>query len=339
MKSRNSNIELLRLLCIVMIISMHVFGLFSSNLETAGLAALSINNAVCNMAVSIFMLISGYYGIHFSKNKLLGLWNIAFFWSIALIAIDVDHSTKNLFRSFFPVLTGKYWFLTTYIILFFLAPYIEKMLNQIPKNQFQFLIGTLLLFFTFAPSFLMIEIMHDSGKGIMNMLTVYLIGRYMAFYGLPKKLSGQSGRIILLISITTIAMIDFIVEFKLESHFQMLSRDNSLLILLGSTTVFTMVMQIRPRTVIWINTLANYVFPIYVIQGVLYKHALVPEEMSSILYVMVWLNSIAITLIALFMEFLRRLLLNKLFDWLMTKELLIIEKAKNHILSVQSEIV
>ena len=177
-KTRNSNIELLRLLCIVMIISMHIFGLHKDNLGTAGIAALSFNNAVCNMGVSIFILISGYYGIRFKADKLIDLVNIALFWSLALFAMDLDHSAKNVVRSIFPVFTGKYWFLTVYIIISCLAPYIDKMISQITKRQFMALIVVLGMFFVVAPSLLMLEIMHDSGKGVMNMLLVYLIGRY-----------------------------------------------------------------------------------------------------------------------------------------------------------------
>lgn len=188
MASRNSNIELLRLVCIVMIVSMHVFGCYNDGLSTLGWAALSVNNAVGNLGVTLFMLISGWYGIRLRAEKLLSLWNITLFWSLALIAVDVDHSAKNLVRSVFPVFTGKYWFLTVYIIISCLSPYIERLIVQLSRRQFQQLIALLLLFFVVAPTFVILEIMRDSGKGVMNMLTVYLIGRYMALYGLPTRL-------------------------------------------------------------------------------------------------------------------------------------------------------
>lgn len=193
MKSRNSNIESLRLLCMVMIISMHIFGLYNDHLGTAGLAALSFNNAVCNMGVSVFMLISGYYGIQYKPAKLLSLMNIALFWSVVLLIFDVDHTAKNVVKSVFPVFTAKYWFLTAYIVIAFLAPYIDKIVSLITQRQFLMLITILCIFFVLSPSFLMLEIMHDSGKGVINMLLVYLIGRYMAIYGIPRCLTGLSG--------------------------------------------------------------------------------------------------------------------------------------------------
>lgn len=331
MKERNSNIEILRILCIVMIISMHVFGLYSDNLDTIGFATLSFNNAVCNMGVSIFMLISGYYGIHFKTKKLLSIWNVTLFWSLVLIFVDTDNSAKNLVRSIFPVFTGKYWFLTAYILVFCLSSYIEKLIQNINKRQFQILLCVLLLFFVIAPSFLMLEIMHDSGKGAMNMLMVYLLGRYFAMYGLPKRLSGPIGGVILLSVILIISGVDFFVSLRINFLFQMLARDNSFLILLAAVTLFTMVMQMKPRTITWVNHLASYVFPIYVIHGVLVlRTVFIPERMYSLLYLMIWLNAIIISLEAIALEFVRRLLICRLFDGLLRNELAMINMIRNN---------
>lgn len=330
-KTRNTNIELLRLLCIIMIISMHIFGLYKDNLGTAGIAALSFNNAVCNMGVSIFMLISGYYGIRFKSAKLLDLVNIALFWSLVLFAVDVDHSAKNIVRSIFPVSTGKYWFLTAYIIIACLAPFVDKMLSQVTKRQFMTLIIVLSMFFVVAPSFLMLEIMHDSGKGIMNMLLVYLIGRYMAVYGLPKRLTGLTGGGILLLTILIVTGVDFAITYRFGIPFQMLARDNSFFILLGAIIVFTMVMAMRPRTVSWVNEIASYVFPIYVIHGsLLHRLTFIPDNMHNILYLMVWANAISIALMAIVLEYVRRKLLTPVFNLLLQKEtsLLVFVKTK-----------
>lgn len=332
MKARNSNIELLRLLCIVMIISMHVFGLFKDHLDITDYAALSFNNAICNLGVSIFMLISGYYGIRYKTEKLLSLWNIALFWSLALIFVDTDHSAKHLIRSVFPVFTNKYWFLTSSVIIFCLAPYIEKLISVITQQQFRRLIVIMLLFFVIAPSFLMLEIMRDSGKGVMNMLTVYLLGRYCSIYGLPKRLSGVSGGGVLFIVIMVITVMDLAVTLKAGTLFQMLARDNCILILLGAITVFTIVMKLKPHTMGWLNHLASYVFPVYVIHGALLTRLVyVPENTYSILYLMVWANTITITMTAIVMESVRRMFLNKPFLWLLGQELKAVETVKKKI--------
>ena len=114
----------------------------------------------------------------------------------------------------------------------------------------------------------------------------------------------------------------------------MLARDNSILILLGAVIVFTMVMRIRPCTVVWINQLASYVFPIYVMHGALMSRMIyIPETLNQMLYLMVWLNAISISMIAIVLEFIRRKLLNKPFGWLLKLEMRIIKKVRDRLLA------
>lgn len=327
MTSRNSNVELLRLLCIVMIVSMHVFGRYNDNLSVWGWAALSVNNAVGNLGVTIFMLISGWYGIRLRTEKLLNLWNITLFWSLALIAVDVDHSAKNLVRSVFPVFTGKYWFLTVYIVISCLSPYVERLIAQLSRRQFQQLIAVLLLFFVVAPTFVILEIMHDSGKGVMNMLTVYLIGRYMARYGLPTRLKGICGGGTLLLILLFVAAVGFGVSCLAGTTYQPLARDNSIFMLSGAVIAFCTVVQLKPRTVGWINRLATYVFPIYIIHLSLFEgYTYIPQSLHCVLWLMVWLNAVALSAVSAGLEWSRRRLLSGLFAWVQRKELTVITK-------------
>ena len=186
---RNSNIEILRIICILMIVSMHVFGEFQNQLRLSGIAALSINNAICNLGVSVFMLISGFYGIKFNSQKIFRLWNITLFWSLIFCFLRAEYSPKEVVSSAFPIFTGKYWFLTDYIIICFLAPYIEQLTQGMNQARFKVLLAILLVFFVLAPSFLLLEIMRDTGKGLINMLLLYLVGRYISKYELHKDLT------------------------------------------------------------------------------------------------------------------------------------------------------
>ena len=329
MKTRNSNIELLRVISIFMIISMHVFGHYQNNLNQWNIACLSFNNAICNMGVSIFMLISGYYGIKFRLEKLFNLWNITFFWSILLLFLDVDHSPKKLICSLFPIFTNKYWFFTSYIIIYCLSSYIENLIHNLTQQQFIHMLGVLLIFFVIAPSFLMIEILRDSGKGIINMLIIYLIGRYISIYGLPKKLTCLRGVTILFIMTTIITVIDFIVTIKTGILFQRLARDNSILIIISSVTLFMLVIQRKPRNVAWINSLASFVFPIYIIHGSIMSRLIYNNENTTyLLYMMVWMKTLYISIIAIALEALRRIVLTKPFNMLLKTELYLVSKIR-----------
>lgn len=70
-KERNSSIELLRILSIFLIIMMHVGSLICyTNASMMNKIWLGAINAIGNCGVSCFILISGYYGVRFSKKNL-----------------------------------------------------------------------------------------------------------------------------------------------------------------------------------------------------------------------------------------------------------------------------
>lgn len=332
MKERNSNIELLRLFCIIAIVSMHVFGVFINNIDTYGRVAMIINNGLFNMCTSVFILISGYYGIRWNKEKLFNLWSIALFWSVVLIVVKSDYSAKYLLKSFFPVFTGKYWFLSSYIILFCVAPFVEDLISSLSKAQFRSLIAILLLFFYLAPTFLLFDIMHDSGKGVVNMMTVYLIGRYLSKYGFPKTIINIKIEWALPVSIITAILINLAVTLYTGVFWGMMSRDNSIMTLVGAISLLGIVLNIRPRSVRWINTLAGYVFPIYVIHYAFFpRYIYMPFSNTIPMYLMVWVNALYLSAISIILECLRRLLLAKPFEWCVRKEEMLVERLFSYV--------
>lgn len=143
----------------------------------------------------------------------------------------------------------------------------------------------------------------------------------------------------MLLIILMITGIDFVVSWRNGVPFQMLARDNCVLVLLGAVIVFMMVMQMKPHYVGWVNQLASYVFPIYVIQSVLHERAFFPEEANVMLYMIVWLNAIAISIAALLMEYIRRLLLGKPFAWITRIEGKIITAIKNNVINLGSMLI
>ena len=88
-KQRNSTIELLRVLCILMIVFMHLVGIwwdFCDNLFDKEF--IIFVNSLCNCAVTIFMLISGYYGIRFNLKKIIRFEMMVLFYSILFILVQ-----------------------------------------------------------------------------------------------------------------------------------------------------------------------------------------------------------------------------------------------------------
>ena len=70
-KERNSSIEMLRILAMLGIVIMHTNGAVMEHGSGTGFAWTQIENGIFNAGVSIFVLISGYFGIRRSTQKLI----------------------------------------------------------------------------------------------------------------------------------------------------------------------------------------------------------------------------------------------------------------------------
>lgn len=190
---RQSNFELLRIVAILMIVSMHLMGEMMQTRSFVNRELIIFFNAAFNVSTSLFILISGYFGLHFKTEKLIHLWILTLSYSVLVLILNVfvlktePLGGKLLIHSLFPVFTKSKWFITCYIILYILSPYINKGIESLSQKQFVRVLMILIIFFYIAPTILFLQIMNDSGKGIINMLTVYLIGRYLAMYGFHSK--------------------------------------------------------------------------------------------------------------------------------------------------------
>lgn len=81
-ETRNSSIEALRLLAIFGIVVMHVNGPLLSTAFGMNSIWVQIENSIFNCGVSVFILISGYFGIKRTSRKILLLEFSALLYSI-----------------------------------------------------------------------------------------------------------------------------------------------------------------------------------------------------------------------------------------------------------------
>lgn len=270
--TRNSSIELLRILCVLMIIVLHSIGINNSCAGVFG----SVLGVIGNCSVTTFVLISGYYGIRRNFRKIFRLRNVASFYVLAAIVIELLMGRANsfgvIFSGVFPIISGKYWFLSAYVVLILLAPYINQLILRLNHYQFTTLIFVLVFVFYFIPTFFKHSIVPDGGKGVANMISVYFIGRYLAIMGLHKETKSLT---LILTFIATVACIvglnwiqqmlgltDYFNARHLVSHFD---ADSSLFILVASICVLLL---FHRRTFYnkLINRIAVSVFSVYVLE-------------------------------------------------------------------------
>lgn len=317
---RKSNYELLRILCILGILCMHIYGYIYNEAAGINRAAGVIINSICNANVSIFFLISGYFGIKSEGKKLLILeYTVLFYSLLDLLCIFFEAGYVNyhgVIKSIFPILNGKYWFITCYLVIACFAKYIDYIIDKMSKNNLKKIIFLSLLFFSIAPTIFVNEITGDAGKGVLNMGLIYVIGRYFAYYGIPKKISkwasvlviGLSGLAILLNAICSMV-------YRGKGIYVPFARDNSFLIIGLAVSVF----------VIWskkdfyskiINRFATYVFAVYLAEGTIRRiiNNIWPfsnyyDTWYMLGIIMVWI--IIIVIVVCLVETIRRLVFSK----------------------------
>ncbi len=192
MKVRNSNHELLRLAAMYMIIFIHA-NMYLNHFYTGGHWNLlnGIVNGICNAGVTCFVLISGYYGIKFNFKKLVKLECMLISYSLIetgilyLVFPEQMQGTQlleQLVKSVFPFISRKYWFYSCYLCLFLLSGFLDKIIEKLSQTDFKRLIFLCVFLFSVLPTVFYFEIVPDNGKGLVQMLMVYLIGRYLKLY-------------------------------------------------------------------------------------------------------------------------------------------------------------
>ncbi len=164
---RNSGIELLRIICVILIICHHYSfhgGFLQFSYDDIGLNIIFIQmlNMFGKASCSVFALISGYFLIN-AKNdinyykKIVNLIFEMFFYSvlilfIALLTRAVPISGVAVVKALFPIFWGN-WYVIFYIILYLIVPFINPGLKAMNKKEYTLFLMLLLFIWCIVPTF------------------------------------------------------------------------------------------------------------------------------------------------------------------------------------------
>lgn len=198
-KNRNYGIDLLRILAMLAVVTLHVLvfgGLlnnavpFSANYEVAWLL-----ETVCYCAVDVYVLITGYVyaGRKTFGAKLLVLWLTVMFYSalipLVLRVMGYSISTGTLLGSLFPIMRRRYWFFNAYFALFLFIPACNIVVQEKETLKRTILISFVLFSVASTLCVDMDLFLTNGGSSFLWFLNLYLCGAFIRLYGLPKWLS------------------------------------------------------------------------------------------------------------------------------------------------------
>ena len=189
--------ELLRILAMCGVVLNHVFnyGLhiydgFSIDASTPWgfilWSILELLKLIALPSVNCYILISGYFLIDKTQLRWKGIWKVwseAWFYAVALYLLSIVlcikfFSWRDLSEYATPILSNIYWFVTSYLILMVLAPFIARAMKNATKRQYQIVlaVGAVVCFQPFLGQFLM-----DS-QNVLLFVYLFLIGGYIRRY-------------------------------------------------------------------------------------------------------------------------------------------------------------
>ncbi|MGN1179781.1 MAG: acyltransferase family protein [Suilimivivens sp.] len=201
-KKRLANIELLRVLAMVMVVAMHFMRESGSLLEASAYEGVPFRQflgtfleAFCIVAVNTYVFISGYFGSEgsFKLSKVIGflcrIWFYALLVPLVLTCFSVPTLAKEqgvygIVKYLLPVESDTYWFASSYFLLLLLMPVLNGAVRSLDKKQLQMILLLLLTVFCFVKSICPVALPLDRyGYDLSWFICVYLLAAYLKKYG------------------------------------------------------------------------------------------------------------------------------------------------------------
>lgn len=193
--TRNYSLDLLRCIAMIMVVILHFLdkgGLLKDFSDGSSFTVQDVTawilEALCIVAVNLYMLLSGYLlcESRFKVSNLILLvcrvWLysvIVGFIGIALGAPNEPVDTYFLLRLLFPISMGTYWFMTAYIFFYLLVPVLGIAARSLKKKQLQVVLFGLIFFHAVIKSAVPATLTADAGG--MDMIW-YVVLYFVAVY-------------------------------------------------------------------------------------------------------------------------------------------------------------
>lgn len=141
------------------------------------------------VSVNCFILISGYFLIHTTDFRCKGIWRVwfqTFFYGVGIFLLmcavgTADFSWTQLVKLLFPVITNQYWFITSYLALMLVAPFLSRLAATLDIRMYRLLLAVG-FFVCFQYPF---GVMFVDAQQLTLFVYLFMVGGYIRKFGLP----------------------------------------------------------------------------------------------------------------------------------------------------------
>lgn len=288
--NRESNIELLRIVAMLMVIVCHCIGwnpYFSSMTQDGSVRSIFLESlsGLGKVGVHIFFLISGYFTIlkPVKAKSLAKIWIKGYLYKVlialfafTLLAVGYTSIRDNIFSEgvtmhfleVFNPTTTEWWFLSTYIIIMVASPFIANVIKKVKRAKMKrFLIIFGFLFYLVSFLFRLEDpILNFDGFGTyITYLITFMVGAYIGLYKI--KLSHQTSYIWAIFSyLITLAWSIAVVKFGFGTGYRYDTWNNHFTHFIMALSIFFMFLNLKINMKI-INVLASYSLGVYLLHN------------------------------------------------------------------------
>lgn len=365
-KERQSNLEVLRIISMILIVMSHcdeIFGL--SNLYSS---TIGINKIITDwlhiggqIGVGCFVLISGYFMIeqNITVKKILkltgqvwfytiGIWCVWSIWQIGILNNSWISCLKVAKGAFFPILTSHYWFATAYVILMVLSPFFNKLIFSLNQNEYKNLLISVIGIFVILKGGFPNIIPGMSDGRLMPVFIMYFIAGYIKRFRMEKKNNARrhfSIAVLCYFLLFTSFYLITLLGVKFDSSSLINNRYfyrvlNSPLIVVICVELFLCMIEVNISNSRLVNKIASCTFGVYLIhcnnlmQGALSKCFPIYKVQNSLyIFICSILAVITIYVVCTIIDFIRAITVGKLWEAFLSKYLKIIQSKIVHFLN------
>lgn len=190
-KQRNSNLELFRIIVMLLIVAHHyvvnsgLTPVMAANYPSGKSVFLYLFGWAGKTGINCFVLITGYFMCtsNISFRKILKLFGAFYMYTLIIFAIFaafgyVELTPKFVIKSLVPFTTLDKNFISCYLVFFCFIPFLNILIKGMTKRQHQLLLLLSLVAFSVFPQ-LLVKVSLDY---VWWFMVIYLIGSYFRLY-------------------------------------------------------------------------------------------------------------------------------------------------------------
>lgn len=213
-------------------------------------------------------------------SGLVKLWLTIFFYSVLFLVVFScflffvpDRVTwKGVVTSLFPVVRSHYWFLTCYVLLYVVSPFLGAGVRALNQRQHEYLMGLVLVLWSIIPTTNLGSMYYNE---FLLYVMLFIVAAYIRLHEIRRVLQVRWLVMALIgssvLSFTSVFITDLMQGMPVFSaisdkiSWRMWIGRNSPLTILMALSIFLMLLKVNLGQIKWINTISGCMLGVYLI--------------------------------------------------------------------------